>query len=185
MKYKVEITETLQMNVEVEADSLEEAERIVIDKWYKGDYILDADNFVDVDFEAEELKPEKIKVVLLEPNKLARTVEIGNLLMDYEKIIGGNAEAIYPFEEDVCIVRCDPELTNGMSLNRSLFDKDNNLIILSGTFFLCNCEGDFFKSLSAEQLKKYKSEFKLPERFIKVNGELKGVKYNPNKDRER
>lgn len=53
-EFDVTITETLKMKVTVEAESLEEAEQIVSDKWYKGEYILDADNFIGVDFESAE-----------------------------------------------------------------------------------------------------------------------------------
>ena len=50
--FMVTITETLKLTVEVEADSSEEAERIVSDKWRNSEYVLDADNFVEVGFEA-------------------------------------------------------------------------------------------------------------------------------------
>ena len=51
-KFMVTITETLKLSVEVEADDRYEAERIVSDGWRNSAYILDADNFVDVAFEA-------------------------------------------------------------------------------------------------------------------------------------
>ena len=50
--FKVTITEKLKLTVEVEADSLEEAEQIAADDWRKSRYILDADNFSGVEFEA-------------------------------------------------------------------------------------------------------------------------------------
>ena len=50
--YKVTITEKLQMTVEVEAENRMEAERLVHDKWNKGDFILDAECFKGVDFKA-------------------------------------------------------------------------------------------------------------------------------------
>lgn len=53
-EFDVTIVETLKMKVTVEAESLEDAMQIVGDKWYKGDYILDADNFVGVEFEPSE-----------------------------------------------------------------------------------------------------------------------------------
>ena len=58
-EYKVTITETLKKTVFVEAGSQNEAEQIVADKWAKGEYILDADNFMDVDYEAETVEPKK------------------------------------------------------------------------------------------------------------------------------
>ena len=48
--FDVTITETLKMTVQVEADSLEEAEQMVSDNWHNQDYILDAENFVGVEF---------------------------------------------------------------------------------------------------------------------------------------
>ncbi len=57
--YKVTITETLQMDVEVEAESPEEAEKMVSDGWCRSDYVLDADYFDGVQFEAEEVKRTK------------------------------------------------------------------------------------------------------------------------------
>lgn len=53
VKFEVTITETLKKTVTIEADSLEEAEQLVTDNWYKGDYILDADSFVGVEFEGK------------------------------------------------------------------------------------------------------------------------------------
>ena len=49
-KFKVTITERLKLTVE--ADGREQAEQIVADDWRKSRYILDADNFASVDFEA-------------------------------------------------------------------------------------------------------------------------------------
>lgn len=45
--YEVTITETLQKTVAVEANSREEAERQVEQRWNDSEYILDADSFVE------------------------------------------------------------------------------------------------------------------------------------------
>lgn len=55
-KYKVTITETLTMTVEIEAGSVDEAEQIASDNWRNSEYILDADNFTGVVFEAKKIK---------------------------------------------------------------------------------------------------------------------------------
>ncbi len=52
--YSVEITETLQKTIQVEAASREEAEAIVNEQWYKGEHILDADNFTVVSFAVKQ-----------------------------------------------------------------------------------------------------------------------------------
>lgn len=50
--YDVTITETLQMTVEIEANSREEAERLVEQRLNDSEYILDAEAFKGVDFSA-------------------------------------------------------------------------------------------------------------------------------------
>lgn len=51
-RFKVTITETLKRTVEVEADDQQEAEQMVSDGWHNSQYILDAEDFVGVAFEA-------------------------------------------------------------------------------------------------------------------------------------
>lgn len=75
-EFDVTIVETLKMKVTVEAESLEDAIQLVGDKWYNGDYILDADNFVDVEFEPSE------RVVELSYQRLS---EIFNYVNDTHK----------------------------------------------------------------------------------------------------
>lgn len=50
-KFKVTITETLKLTVEVDAEDQSQAEQTVADNWKSGVYILGADNFVDVEFD--------------------------------------------------------------------------------------------------------------------------------------
>ena len=52
--YKVTITETLEKIVEVKAPSREDAELLVERNWKDSEYILDADNFTGVTFQAEQ-----------------------------------------------------------------------------------------------------------------------------------
>ena len=57
--------------------------------------------------------------------------------------------------------------------------------IMVGTFFICDCSGESFGSLSEEQLKKYTEMFKQPERFLRINGEILALPYSPPKQQER
>ncbi len=57
-EFDVTITETLQMTVTVTAKSREEAERIVSDKWHDDEYLIDAEHFKGVTFEAAGNKRE-------------------------------------------------------------------------------------------------------------------------------
>ena len=72
-EYKVTITETLKMNVVVEAEDQFEAEQIVSDRWHNGEYILDADNFIEVDFDSEEAHPQ-VEMSYAELSTLFRSV---------------------------------------------------------------------------------------------------------------
>ena len=55
-RFKVTITETLKMTVAAKADDKDEAERMVSCNWHDGQYILDADSFTGVTFEAVPVK---------------------------------------------------------------------------------------------------------------------------------
>lgn len=50
--FKVTITETLKLTVEVEAKDRHEAEQMISDNWRNSEYVLDADNFAGVKFKA-------------------------------------------------------------------------------------------------------------------------------------
>ena len=51
-RFRVTITETLKRTVEVEAEDQHKAVQTISDGWHSGSYILDADDFVGVEFEA-------------------------------------------------------------------------------------------------------------------------------------
>ena len=58
--FLVTITETLKLTVEVseamlDKPTVEAAEQYVKDRWRNSEYILDADNFVGVEFEGQEV----------------------------------------------------------------------------------------------------------------------------------
>lgn len=50
-KFKVTITETLKLDITVKASDSQQATQMVADGWHSGKFILNSDNFVDVDFE--------------------------------------------------------------------------------------------------------------------------------------
>lgn len=71
-KFDVEITETLQRKVSVEAASQEDAERMVTQAWNNQDYVLDSGDFTGVDFktvgEHELAETRTMNVLLVQPN---------------------------------------------------------------------------------------------------------------------
>lgn len=154
-------------------------------------YFCDSISFKEIAFDSdltETMKAEKIKVVLCEPGKQARTATIEASLERYQKIVGGYIEAYYPFEEPVCIVCNEEGKITGLPLNRAVYADPNRgemLDIIAGTFFVCDCSGEDFGSLSPEQLRRYTEQFKYPERFFRMDNEIRAVLFLPEKDRER
>ena len=128
----------------------------------------------------------KIKVVLLEPGKIARAAEIEASLENMQRIVGGYIEAYYPFEEQVCIVCNDEGKINGMPLNRAIYGEDKEMLdIIAGPAFICDCRGEDFGSLSDEQTARFIKQFKYPERFFRSGNDIKAVPFDPQKGHER
>lgn len=157
-----------------------------------GFYFCDSIGFKQVTF-SPELIPQQgkstIQVVMLEPGKIARVGEIEASLEGLQKAVGGYIEAIYPFEEQVCIVCNEEGKINGMKLNRAIYaepqEKNSRremIDIIAGPCFICDCSGDDFGSLSPEQQRKYLEMFKNPERFARINGEIFAIPYKPTKN---
>ena len=125
----------------------------------------------------------KIRVVYCEPGKAARTEEIGTELKDLQRAVGGLIETFYPFDEAVCIVCDDESKYDGALPNRAVRDEDGEMIdIIFGPFFICDCRGEEFASLSDEQSERYLEKFKNPEMFFRVGNDIEAVPYEPEKD---
>lgn len=128
----------------------------------------------------------KIKVVLLEPSKLARSVEIDASLEGMQKTVGGLIEPFYLFEEQVCIVCNEESKINGMHPNRSVKNDEGIMVdFIFGPAFICDCRGESLDSLSDEQINRYSKMFRYPEHLARLNGKLIGIPFNPQRDKER
>jgi len=126
-------------------------------------------------------KEEMIRVVLLEPHQMAKTVEIENTLEGLQSVVKGDIEPFYPFEEEVCIICNDEGKINGMEPNRAVYDDDHNMVdVIFGPCFICDCRGENFGSLSKEQIEKYTDMFRRPEYIFKSGGEIQAVPYTPH-----
>ena len=78
---------------------------------------------------------ETIRVVYLEPGRLARTIELGTELTALQRAVGGLIEACYPFDEPVCIVCNDEGKINGMRPCRAVYGEDGRVSdIIFGPF---------------------------------------------------
>lgn len=185
-EFDVTITEKLQAVVTVEAETREEAEQMVSDQWRSGDHILDADNFVDVEFEGKESvereKEKTINVLLVEPGQYPRMTSIGSDLHSLQKAVGGDIEAIYPYYDPIAIVCAEEGKINGDPLNRAIRDEDNDIVdIIAGTFFVCGLGEEDFASLPKELQDKYEEKFHQPESFLKLGSRIMAIPMEPAK----
>lgn len=174
-EYDIKITETLEKTVTVEAASREEAEEQVRQAYYDSEYILDSENFTGVEFgtEAErDLVQEQKKlmnVLLVKPGMYPQTVQIGSELEDLQKAVGGDIEAVYPFNEEVALVVNDEGKINGSELNRALRDDNGQIYdIIAGDFLVVGLGEEDFASLSPELMEQFEKEFHQPEMFVRM-----------------
>lgn len=159
-------------------------EVIESDEVEPGFYFCDSIGFKQVEFDPSRVpeKEDTIRVVFLEPGKLARVADIDSSLEGLQKTVDGWIEAVYPFEEEVCIVCNEEGKLIGMPLNRAIRYDGQITDIIAGPCFICSCDKANFGSLTEEQQQKYLKMFKYPEHFIKLNQEIMAIPYRPQKD---
>ena len=128
-------------------------------------------NVVEDSFKIIE-KEERIKVLLIEPYKYSKVIEIGDDLDDMQATVGGPIEEYMPFDDDVAIVCNEEGKILGEDLNRAIYDNDGRILdIIAGKFFICYAplESEKFLSLPDDMLKKYQEKFKYPERITLID----------------
>ena len=76
-----------------------------------------------------------------------------------------------------------------LPFSRAIHTQDGKIQdIIAGDFLIVSADSysGEFKSLSPQQIKKYKELFKYPEKYASVNGEIVAIPYKPKeKDKER
>ena len=100
-----------------------------------------------------------MKILFVEPGKEAQPAEIQGDLKEMQAIVGGQIQALYPWEDPVALICNDEGKLLRLPLNRALEDYDMN----AGNFFICGIEGDEFVSLSDPLMIKYQKKFRYPE----------------------
>ena len=121
-------------------------------------------------------KPEKLRVVIVEPGQYAREAEIDNTLQAEQAVVGGSFEVIYPWpDKNVCLVLNDEGKVIPLEPNRGLLEYRD---IVFGTFFVCGDNGEDFCSLSDLQVKRFLQRFSRPEVFVPYCGHLLPILYD-------
>ena len=111
-----------------------------------------------------------MKILLIEPGKVPRPLEIEPALKSMQQLVGGPIQAVYPFEEPVALICHEEGKLLGLPLNRALKSLETGEIydIIAGPFFLCSTppDSDHFESLTEERLERYTQRFSAVEYFL-------------------
>ena len=118
-----------------------------------------------------------MKVLMIEPGKVPYEAELDGSLKSMQEAVGGGIEGYYPYAEPVAIVCNDEGKINGLPLNRAIYNQDGEMIeIMAGTFFIAGLGEESFADLPDYFMEQYKEQFRYPEKFVRLAGEIVAVK---------
>ena len=124
--------------------------------------------------------PEKLTVLIVESMKEPYVKEIDPGLHSLQAEVGGDIAASYPFDDPVGLVLNDEGKLIGLELNRSLRDEHGEIYdIVAGTFLVVGLGEENFTSLPPEMIQKYTEQFKKPELYVNINGQLVSIPVEP------
>ena len=144
---------------------------------------IDEDTFEKVE------ASEKISVILIEPGKYPKRIEIEDTLEAMQETVGGYIEEYMPFDDEVAIICNEEGKMNGAELNRAIYSDDKEMLdIIAGKFFIAYApiESEKLLSMPKNLMKKYEDKFKYPERFYQTDNGIVAKAYKPvSKNMER
>lgn len=171
-EFDVEIEETLSKTITVRAESKEQALSLVKGSWKNSDIILDSEDYVGVDFKVKEerdLSHELLNILLVEPMKHPKAIQIPVGYEALRDIVGGPIEFTYPFDEETGIILNEEGKITGLEPNRGMRTENGELYdIYYGSFIVVGLTEDSICSLTPEQMEKYEKFFYHPEMFVKM-----------------
>ena len=86
-----------------------------------GFYFVDSIGFKSLCKEPVEAGSGKISVLLVEPNKYPKMIEIDDTLEAMQEVVGGDIEEYMPFEDEVAIICNEEGKVNGLTPNRAVY----------------------------------------------------------------
>jgi len=107
-----------------------------------------------------------MKILVVGLGRKPQVQEIDGTIESMREIVGGRIQAMYPSEDIALVFNSDPTMPLPPQ-NRGVRSD-----IVRGTFFLCGApeDGNYFISLTDEQLQHYAKIFALPEVFLNLGG---------------
>ncbi len=120
-----------------------------------GAFFCDSIGFQPIAFdESQTQKPDNLmRVVYVEPHKAPYIAEIAHTLEAEQKAVGGLIEPI-DNDDGTCLVGNEESKLRGMDGNRRIGDGTS---IIAGPFFVCGDSGESFRSLTDEEVTRYKA----------------------------
>ena len=143
-----------------------------------GFYFVDSIGFKSISFdkslckEPVEAGSRKISVLLVEPNKYPKMIEIDDTLEAMQTVVGGDIEEYMPFEDEVAIICNEEGKCCGLELNRALYQNGKPYDIIAGTFLVVGLSAEDFTDLREEDAAYFEKMFHTPEKFGHFAGRL-------------
>ena len=132
---------------------------------------------------------EKINVLLIEPGKYPKQIEIEDTLEAMQETVGGYIEEYMPFDDEVAIVCNEEGKMNGAELNRAIYTDEKEILdINAGKIYIAYAknETESNQCMPKKLIKKYEDKFRYPERFYQTDKGIEAKAYKPiSKDMER
>ena len=118
-----------------------------------------------------------MKVLMVEPGEIPYEADIEPGLRSLQAAVGGNIQAVYPYEDPVALICNEDGKFMGLPLNRALRDDTGEIYdIIAGNFIITGLGEESFSDLSPELMEKYKEQFLAPESFVQLGGKILAVK---------
>ncbi len=115
------------------------------------------------------MENEMITVIAVEPGKKPYVMEIQSGLDSLQKEVGGDIQAVYPYDDPIAIIAAESGKLMGMPFNRALRDEDRHIYdVLVGKFLIVGLGEDNFTSMPEDLIPKYKEIFDTPEQLVKI-----------------
>lgn len=174
-EYDIKITETLEKTVTVRAENLSAAQEKVSQAYSNSEYEFEPVELINTEFQVKserEIEPtsfSKMDALLVKPNMFPQPVQIGCELEDLQDIVGGDIEAVSPFNEPVALIMDENGKMSGKEWNRALRDEHGKIYdIVAGDFLVVGLGEEDFCSLSPDMMRRFEEHFHQPETFVRM-----------------
>ncbi len=117
---------------------------------------------------------DKIRALLVEPQKKPRKIELARNPHAFKDAVGGELAKWSPYGNDMALVFDEEAKCTGRPYNRALRDDDGKVFeVIGGTFVVVGLTDGKVTSLTDDVAAKYMEHFKTTERFLWWKDELK------------